>query len=537
MKQVRPAILFIFLFVTLVSRVSGDVLVQGPKGLLHWNQAETHNGYTLLASIASTTTYLIDMEGHIVRAWESDCPPGQSVYLLENGHLLRTGAVGEENRIFHAGGSGGRVQEFTWDGELVWDFEYSSDTYLQHHDIERLPNGNILMIVWEAKTAEEAIAAGRNPETVSPDGLWADSVIEVKPTGKTTGEIVWEWHVWDHLIQEYDPSKANYGIVAEHPERIHLNPSDWAQRMSQKEWNKLKSLGYLGPKTTRKINPDWNHTNSIAYNAELDQIVLSVFGFNEIWIIDHGTTTEEAAGRTGGRYGRGGDLLYRWGNPQVYHRGTPEDQQLFAQHDAKWIPAGMQGAGHLLLFNNGRGRPDGDYSSVDELALPVDDQGRYARSPDGAFVPAKLVWRYVADPKSEFFSGHISGAQRLPNGNTLICSGENGMLFEVTPDSKVVWRYINPVVGDARPEKGKRPPMPPPGMMPGRPPRPGMLGPPGEVGPGRRGHRGHGPKNEVFRVTRYDPDYSAFAGKDLTPGKTIEELLPAKPAASETSGK
>ena len=121
--------------------------------------------------------------------------------MLENGHLLRTASVEPENLTFHGGGAGGRVQEFTWDDELVWDFEYSSDTYLSHHDIERLPNGNVLMIAWELKNPEEAVAAGRDPELVAEDGLWADHIIEVKPTGKTTGKIVWEWHVWDHLVQ------------------------------------------------------------------------------------------------------------------------------------------------------------------------------------------------------------------------------------------------------------------------------------------------------------------------------------------------
>ncbi|MGC8644373.1 MAG: hypothetical protein ACP5XB_31305, partial [Isosphaeraceae bacterium] len=60
---------------------------------------------------------------------------------------------------------------------------------------------------------------------------------------------------------------------------------------------------------------------------ELDQILLSVHSFSEIWIIDHGTTTAEAATHKGGRSGKGGDLLYRWGNPQAYRAGTAADQQ------------------------------------------------------------------------------------------------------------------------------------------------------------------------------------------------------------------
>ena len=114
----------------------------------------------------------------------------------------------------------------------------------------------------------------------------------------------------------------------------------------------------------------------MAFNAELDQIMISVRSFGEFWIIDHATTTAEAAGHKGGRRGEGGDLLYRWGNPISYRAGTKADQRLFGQHDAQWIPRGYLGAGHVLIFNNGNERPAGNYSSVDEIVLPVDAAGR-----------------------------------------------------------------------------------------------------------------------------------------------------------------
>ena len=97
-------------------------------------------------------------------------------------------------------------------GTANWSGTSSSTTtkQLPHHDVARLPNGNVLLIVWEIKTAEETIAAGRSPESV--DGPWlVDSLVEIRPTGKTTGEVVWEWHLWDHLIQDQDKSKANFG--------------------------------------------------------------------------------------------------------------------------------------------------------------------------------------------------------------------------------------------------------------------------------------------------------------------------------------
>ena len=144
---------------------------------------------------------------------------------------------------------------------------------------------------------------------------------------------------------------------AAHPGRIDVNYGLGFTAANPKELERLKGLGYVGG--TRSISEDWNHTNSVAYNAALDQIMLSVHSFHEIWVIDHSTTTAEAAGSTGGKRGKGGDLLYRWGNPVVYHAGKVSDQQLFGQHHAHWIPPGRPGAGNLLVFNNGSRRPGG----------------------------------------------------------------------------------------------------------------------------------------------------------------------------------
>jgi hypothetical protein len=424
-----------------------------PKlGLALNDPKKAYQGYTLLGSLMSTKIYLIDMQGKVVRTWDAKCHPAASVYLLENGHLLRTGSLMGEERSFQGGpAAGGRVLEFNWEGELVWDFRLFTEKQLPHHDITKMPNGNVLMIVWDKKTAKEALAAGRRPELTGDSHLLPDSLIEIKPTGTKTGEVVWEWHLWDHLVQDYDKSKANYGNVAEHPELVNINYGEDALapiKNTKAGADKLKSLGYVGatPAGTKpRVNPDWTHFNCVAYNPELDQVVVSVHGFSEFWIIDHSTTTSEAASHSGGKSGKGGDLLYRYGNPRAYRAGTKADQKLFAQHNAHWIPPGLPGEGHLLVYNNGAGRPDGSYSSVDELVLPVDADGHYAYQTGAAYGPDKPVWSYTAPKKTDFFSSFISGAQRLPNGNTLICSGANGTIFEVTPEKEIVWKYLNPV--------------------------------------------------------------------------------------------
>ncbi len=529
-----------------------------PRGLV-LNTSAAFEGYTLFAPLNSTTTYLVDLEGRLVHSWPSKYEPGQSVHLLEDGSVLRARRQ-PGNRHFGGGGIGGGVEQIALDGTVVWEFVCADENRCQHHDVKPLPNGNVLLIAWEKKTRAQVLAAGGDPDVFGGEELWPDCVIEVQPQGASGGKVVWEWHVWDHLIQDFDEDKPNFGVVAEHPERIDLNYRRTVPRETPEEMRRLRSLGYVGgaepddaddegggpafPGLGRPgfgWSADWCHANSVEYNAKLDQIVLSVHTFNEIWIIDHSTTTEEAAGRQGGRHGKGGDLLYRWGNPRAYGAGGVADQTLFAQHDARWVPEGAPGAGNLLVFNNGIGRPDGAYSSVLEIAPPVDSAGRYRLEPGKAFGPSKPVWEYTAANRMDFFSSHISGAERLPNGNTLICSGEQGRVFEVERTGKVVWDYVNPYVEHSvRPEgfppphgppfpPGFRGPRPTDGARPGddratrqrgrdeaSPRVPGPRHPPGPPGvgpwmlpPGGRppGPPGGGPGGGLFRATRLASDH------------------------------
>jgi len=367
----------------------------------------------LFAPMFSTKTYLIDKNGSLIHSWSSNYFPGESVYMLDNGTILRSIKIS-----LTGGGQGGGVQKITWNNDLLWDFKFYSDTYVSTHDIEPLPNGNVLILAWELKTYSEAIASGRNPNTILND-LKANFIVEVKPTGPTSGEIVWEWHVWDHLIQDYDPSKANYGVVRNHPELIDIN----------------FGIGSTG------IDPsDWLHCNSIDYNPEFDQILISSRHFNEIWVIDHSTTTAEAASHSGGNNGKGGDILYRWGNPRSYHAGTQSDQKFFEQHDATWIKPGYPGEGDILVFNNGNNRPGGDLTSIDEITPPVDNAGYYYLENESYYGPDQQTWIYETD----FFANYIGGAQRLLNGNTVICNGPQGIFLEINQDKQIIWEYTNP---------------------------------------------------------------------------------------------
>ncbi len=315
--------------------------------------------------------------------------------------------------------AGGRVMLYDWDSNELWSYSLIDSLQCMHHDVYPLPNGNVLALVWEKKTRAQAIAAGRNPKLLGTY-IWAEKIIELKPKGKNDAKIVWEWKAWDHLIQDHDSTKANFGTVAEHPEKLDFN------------FEANESV-------------DWLHFNSIAFNARLNQIMVSNRNYNEIFILDHSTNSKQAATNKGGKQKKGGDLLYRWGNPQTYRAGEQKDKQFFRQHSAVWIDKGLPGEGKIMVFNNGLGRPELFYSSVDVISPPITKNGSYSYEKGKMYAPQQPEWSYQSQNPENFFSKNVSGAQRLSNGNTLICSGANGKFFEIDSTKKTVWLYINPV--------------------------------------------------------------------------------------------
>jgi len=296
------------------------------------------------------------------------------------------------------------VQKVSWSGTVTWQYTYSTSSYRSHHDIEPMPNGNVLLIAWEVKTAAQCVAAGLN-HSVS---LWPDHIVEIQPVGTSGGNIVWQWHAWDHLVQDYDATKANYGVVGNHPELLDINYGS-------------------------SMSGDWMHLNGISYNVTLDQIAFSSHNLNEVYVIDHSTTTAEAASHTGGRWGKGGDFLYRWGNPAAYR--APGTRVFDVVHCAWWVPDSLPGGGHLMAFNN---RQSQATSMIVELVPPVDSVGNYVWTPGTAYGPSAPVWSYTA---TGFYSQHLGGVQRLPNGNTLLAQSLNGRILEVTSAGTVVWSY------------------------------------------------------------------------------------------------
>lgn len=376
------------------------------------NEPDSAKGYALFSAIDYPHVYLVDDLGRMAHIWTLEEENCFLPKLAENGNLICI-----MNERSHPGGRASKLAEISHSGDTVWEYTFPSI----HHDFIKLPNGNILLLLSYRKWRDEAIANGANPDCVPEGGIRVDYLVEIKPTGAHSGKVVWEWHVWDHLIQDLYPDKSNYGAVAEHPERIDINFI-------------ICSSPMRGGGTWR----DWTHINSVDFNPISNQIMLSVRNFSELWVIDHSTTTEQAAGSRG-------DILYRWGNPEAYRAGSAEDRKYFWQHNAHWISPGLPGYGNILVFNNGmNGR---GYSSVDEITPPPSlvEGFDWQLNPRSAAEPAEPIWTYTAENPTDFFVSFKAGAQRISNGNTFITASHLGTIFQVTPDRKIVWKYVSPV--------------------------------------------------------------------------------------------
>ncbi|MCA9128684.1 MAG: aryl-sulfate sulfotransferase [Planctomycetales bacterium] len=377
----------------------------------------------LVAPLVSKYVYLINANAEILHRWDFEIT-GSNAYLFPDGTLMRSSQE-PETSLYDGRGSFGRIQKVDWDGKLLWDFKYADEKQLQHHDFELLPNGNVLFIAWEKLSKEQALSAGRRSEKLTSNELYSEKIVEVRPSGLTGGEEVWVWRLWDHLVQDADPQLPNYAAPKDRPRRVDVNFA-------------------MTPRA------DWIHMNAIDYHPEWDQIIVSARFDDELWVIDHSTTTAEARTGQGGRGGHGGDLLYRMGNPQAYGAGTLDDKLIFGQHDCRWILPGYPGAGDITVFNNGTSPPRTGFSSVEQFHLPVSASGQYTVNPDGSFRSPEVMWSYSRG--QEMFSFRISGAERLKSGNTLICSGDQPWILEVAPDKSVVWQTKHRFVGPAEAE-------------------------------------------------------------------------------------
>jgi len=423
MKKLFMITLVVAAMLLPLASASAVEMLIGPTGVIQYDESNSQNGYVLFSVAGTFKSYLIDLEGYVVHEWQTESGPGLHDRLLPNGNLLRGfrptvdydgNPVGSGVGI---GGASGGVQEFTWDGTKIWEYINKTDTSVQHHtfmrDLSDPDNGNTFILLWEKWECADAIAAGRDPDTCDEaEGLWPDYVEEVDHNNPPN--VVWEWHVKDHVVQDFDPNLPNYGDPELNKDKIDLNfyyPVPWGFK-------------------------DWNHGNTIEYNPARDELIFNSRNWGELYAIDHAT----------------GNITYRWGNPCATGSGEcPSfndngDEQLFGAHCARYIDDST----NLIVFDNGWVRPSGNNSRSVEIArdvtidLSADPTQpypmQYSGNPDGD----PIAWFYQSQDPNGFYTTFQGGTARLPNGNTFITSTDGGHLFEVTPDKKVVWEFIAP---------------------------------------------------------------------------------------------
>jgi len=412
------------------------------------NTDEAYDGYSLIMN--GDGTYLIDNCGEILNEWQDVNRAYYHPKLMENGNLVYIETEFEIVQgmiVFEQ-----KVIELDWDGNVINEVSNPEASLTSVYEVIVLPNGNYLCAARMEFSEEDFMELGYDIPGAAPDRM--DGVIEMD---RSTGELVWEWRASDHVIQERDPSANNYGIVADHPELINMDA------VSNLDWQDGESF----------------MINSIGYNAERDEILISMRKMCEIMILDHSTTKEEAAGHTGGRHGKGGDIIYRWGNPANYGAGTAQNQYLYYQHNPHWIKEGPY-KGKIMAYSNGLFRPgiaspEDNYSTIPIISPTLDENDHYVLEPGMAYGPMEPEFEYRGDtPGGKFYSGYTSGASFLPNGNVYVTIGAEDKAFELNPQGQIVWEYNI--------------------------------------------DRGF----YIYRSEKYPKDYPAFDGKELSPEGTIE---------------
>ena len=418
----RPSI------ITTIAMIFGVISLaksqENTVGTINYDPTLFSPGFTLISPHNQPHARLIDGCGEVVHIWENEADrvPGNSAVLTPSGGMIWAHrSADDSDSPIMAGGRGETIEMRSWENTPLWSFTLNDSTGRLHHDFALMNNGNVLAIAWEKIDSLEAVEAGRNPENLDGGALWSERLIELEPDGSGGASIAWEWRAWDHLIQNFDSTKNNFGVVADHPERININ------------------FGSIG-----NIEPDWLHANGIDYNPQTNQILLSVPNFDELWIIDR---NQDEMG-----------LAWRWGNPEAYGQGTSDDQQLFYQHSGVWLDAPyLQNSpdfGKIGVFNNRNPGAIGPFSSVHTIDPTWQESDSTYAMEENTYLPVEFDWTWTAPVPTDFFSSGLSNFERLANGNNLILAGRQGEILELNAEGDTAWHYVVPLQSGIAVEQG-----------------------------------------------------------------------------------
>ncbi|MDG2175537.1 MAG: aryl-sulfate sulfotransferase [Gammaproteobacteria bacterium] len=382
-----------------------------PTGNTIYDPTNTWNGFNVLSILDSPNVIVIDMNGNAVKEWEGfNLSPGGPARVLPGGNVI--GTTGSNTP--HQEALALIQQNFegieTWryeknlqitqsNGESVWSARI-------HHDWQRtdIPAG------YYSPGSDPQLDNGRTlllthtnhvDENISTVMLEDDRLIEIDQAGN----ILWEWLAADH-IDEFSFDTEERAAIA--------TASRFNEARGSFDWFHINSATYVGPN-------QWYDAGDSRFHP--DNVIISSREASVIAIID-----------------RNGSVVWQIGPDFSRSEEEMAIGQVIGQHNAHFIPQGLPGAGNIIIFDNGGSSGYGAPSPIAQMGT-----GIYARATSRILeinpVTLELVWSYA---RANFFSTNISGAQRLPNGNTLITEGAPGRVFEITPDGDIVWEYMNP---------------------------------------------------------------------------------------------
>ena len=388
-----------------------------PTGVTIYDPARTWNGYTVLSPLATQAVIVIDMNGNVVKRWDdfNNSAGGPARILPGGGVIAASGARPPRQESLE-------LVQRDFDGDVVWSFKNNEEIELrdagkvwsarQHHDWQRedFPAGYYSPEYSPAVSGSNTLILAHTNHVVpavSDAMLEDDRLIEVSPDGK----IVWEWTAALHIDELGFAPDARAAIKAAAGVNAARGSFDWLH---------INSATYVGPNRWFDAGDRRFAPNNVIISSRQASLLAIV--------------------------GRDGSIVWRLGPDFSASPELRKIRQIIGQHHAHLIPKGLPGAGNVLVFDNGG-------SSGYGFAGPIapDGVGAFARATSRVLeinpVTLELVWSYAAP---RFFSTNISGAQRLPNGNTLVTEGAGGRMFEVTSDGAVVWEYMNPLFAGPR---------------------------------------------------------------------------------------
>ena len=500
-------------------------LLNVPMGVAYYDPTRAYNGVTVLGMSTGRTAYMIDMDGRLIRKWTTTGTLWQN-RLDEDGNLSAdtVPSTPPGGASWSGGGASGQIEEIAWDGTthkltmLTWDSDARN-----HHDYMKIWNKKLqaytyLCVMWVRKSNAQMSAAGCQILPGSDQGI--DGLYEYLPNYATGsgGTVVWKWSFMEHVCQSVNPSLSTAPVIGP-----GTNPTTGYvyNHYVTNVFNTPNKIDANTVTSTRK-GPitDWQHINSMGYNADLGYIVINSREWNEFFVIDHDGTFVDASNYQNNfdaAASSSGDFLYRFGSPRNYNApnftigstsysnepgwNSNGSMQINGLHCIHFIPdyfymdggsppkplgpsMANVGAGHMLGFDNHTTNDSafGGYTQIIEVNpyvsgwngnymtgsswvwphnapyLNATTVGTGALGAGYVHLSRQMVWRYRPLSMGQLFSGHISGTERLPNGNTLIDAAETTHILEVTAGSglndpseaadgtspQAVWEYNYP---------------------------------------------------------------------------------------------